>query len=504
MELKVLKRIFKKAVLIIFSFLIFCPHIVSVAQEDFSLDDDDIKWLDEDDEALPVKEQSLESARSEQDDSVDEEDIKWLDEDDEQIGALQMEKDLPPLESEKMESADTEDFEETKSDTQTIEETEIALEETDPSAAPSEESSFADEYEQDLYDTYIQYYSKKVSVEDWNNIAGSKDVYTIQKEDTLWDISKVLFGDPHYWPKLWSSNPGISNPHLIHPEGSLGFVHGTEGSPPSLNVLQGSSGKLPQRSAKAPPDFLKGVKINIPGSQKPPPPIMQNIPSSLPPLRLADKKDDDKDKIDLSFGKLFRPTTAFLRHYMAEKPLSGSGVISGNKEYGRWFHAGQILLVEMTDPVNPGQKLTVVQNKGKLYSSVRGVRGPFGYQVEVQGEIEIIGRVEDSFDLYEAKVTKSFNPVTKGALVLNKSLIPFDYKKTDVVGSSSAQIIGVPSISHHAKQVASPYSLVYLNRGAASGLSVGQMYQVKANSSVRDHIQYGYEIKLGEVKNYLH
>ncbi len=524
-----MKRIFKKAVLTSLSFLVLFSPVMSVAQENSSADSEDIKWRDEEDEQVPPPAKAVDTASSADSagsaDSADDiaqaegDEDKWMDEEDEQIGALQPEKDedliLPP-DGEKAQSADTETAgEEEAKDTVTAEgeeeeapesdatfstaegeDTELTLEEANTGA--TEEGTFADQYEQNLYDTYIQYYSKKVSVEEWNNITGNKDIYTIQKEDTLWDISKVLFGDPHYWPKLWSSNPGISNPHLIHPEGSLGFIHGTEGSPPSLNIVQGLSGKLPQRSAKAPPDFLKGVKINIPGSKKPPP-IMQNIPSSLPPLRLSDKKED-KDKLDLSFGQVSRSTISFLRHYMAEKPLSGSGIISGNKEYGRWFHAGQTLLLEMTDPVNPGQKLTVIQNKGKLYSSVRGVRGPFGYQVDVQGEVEVIGRVEDSFDLYEAKVTQSFSPVTKGALVLNKSLIQYDYKKTDVAGSSSAQIIGVPSISRHEKQVASPYSLVYLNRGLAGGLSVGQMYQVKANSSVRDHIQYGYEIKVGEVK----
>ena len=228
--------------------------------------------------------------------------------------------------------------------------------------------------------------------------------------------------------------------------------------------------------------------------------LYKTFPHSLPRLYVSKGKEEQKD-MEIDFGKVGKSQTAFLRYYMADAPLSGSGVVYSNKEYGKWFHAGQRVVLEMRDPVNPGQRLVVIKNRGKLYSSLQGVRGPFGYQIEVQGEVEVIGRVEDSFDMYEAKVTQSFNPITQGALVLNRSLIQFDYHKTDMNGSAEAQIIGMPTLyAQSEKKVASPYSLVYLNRGAGSGLSVGQMYQVRANSSVRDYIKYGYEIKVGELK----
>jgi hypothetical protein len=43
------------------------------------------------------------------------------------------------------------------------------------------------------------------------------DYYTVEKGDTLWDISNEFFLDPWYWPKLWSLNPSITNPHWIFP-----------------------------------------------------------------------------------------------------------------------------------------------------------------------------------------------------------------------------------------------------------------------------------------------
>ena len=35
--------------------------------------------------------------------------------------------------------------------------------------------------------------------------------------DTLWDICCYYFNDPWQWPKVWSYNPQITNPHWIYP-----------------------------------------------------------------------------------------------------------------------------------------------------------------------------------------------------------------------------------------------------------------------------------------------
>lgn len=41
--------------------------------------------------------------------------------------------------------------------------------------------------------------------------------YTIQKGDTLWDLSDQFFDSPWIWPDLWNKNRQIPNPHWIYP-----------------------------------------------------------------------------------------------------------------------------------------------------------------------------------------------------------------------------------------------------------------------------------------------
>ncbi|MFK5953410.1 MAG: LysM peptidoglycan-binding domain-containing protein, partial [Desulfobacterium sp.] len=41
--------------------------------------------------------------------------------------------------------------------------------------------------------------------------------YTIQKGDTLWDLSQKFYNSQWVWPGLWEMNHQIKNPHLIYP-----------------------------------------------------------------------------------------------------------------------------------------------------------------------------------------------------------------------------------------------------------------------------------------------
>lgn len=42
-------------------------------------------------------------------------------------------------------------------------------------------------------------------------------IHLVRRGDTLWDLSGTYYGNPWQWPRIWSKNPQIENPHWIYP-----------------------------------------------------------------------------------------------------------------------------------------------------------------------------------------------------------------------------------------------------------------------------------------------
>jgi hypothetical protein len=79
------------------------------------------------------------------------------------------------------------------------------------------------------------------------------DSHTVQKGDTLWDISKLFLRSPWRWPELWGMNMDqIRNPHLIYPGQMLMLVK--VGDRAMLRVAQpAGAGDMPTNTVKLSP-----------------------------------------------------------------------------------------------------------------------------------------------------------------------------------------------------------------------------------------------------------
>lgn len=124
--------------------------------------------------------------------------------------------------------------------------------------------------------------------------------YIVQKGDTLWSISKILFDDPNFWPKIWALNKqGILNPHFIIPKAKIYFYMGDEVSAPTLSVGTLSESPLPAAPGQAPPSDGK----TIAGRSD----IVSKIPDSLPLYRNQDYfGEPKKGEIRIELGSMPR------------------------------------------------------------------------------------------------------------------------------------------------------------------------------------------------------
>lgn len=77
------------------------------------------------------------------------------------------------------------------------------------------------------------------------------DRYVVQRGDTLWDIASHFLQSPWHWPRIWTINEQIANPHLIYPGDVLvlRFVAGR----PQITVAERVAPVAPTPEA-APPE----------------------------------------------------------------------------------------------------------------------------------------------------------------------------------------------------------------------------------------------------------
>ena len=76
------------------------------------------------------------------------------------------------------------------------------------------------------------------------------DRYIVQRGDTLWDIASQFLQSPWHWPRIWTINEQIANPHLIYPGDVLvlRFVAGR----PQITVAERVAPVAPTPEAAAP------------------------------------------------------------------------------------------------------------------------------------------------------------------------------------------------------------------------------------------------------------
>ncbi len=81
------------------------------------------------------------------------------------------------------------------------------------------------------------------------------DVHQVRRGDTLWRICDTYFRNPYQWPRIWSYNPQIQNPHWIYP-GDQVRLKGDAVLPDPGVAVPKPSGNLVERRRKYPNDTV--------------------------------------------------------------------------------------------------------------------------------------------------------------------------------------------------------------------------------------------------------
>lgn len=327
---------------------------------------------------------------------------------------------------------------------------------------------------------YSKYNQSPTPTETWETVLGERrsEVYSVQSGDTLWDVSKTLFGDPQYWPKVWSLNSGkVLNPHEINPQLQIQFFPGSQGDVPTLQVTDQKT---------TPSEFIfverehegKVVqeKLTLSSRSKP---VLKMLPDSLPMYRY--KSLEPQAPIEVDTKKItFESPQVPLSYYLADKPVSGIGRIVETEMGLGSATEHQYVIVKLNPNVSPGL-FQVAITKEVIPTSLTKDRRSF--LVEVQGEVETLEVVNSKENLYRAMVRTSLSLVQVGATLQEGRMKLIPTNMGEVTSSAKARIIGAEFSARRDFVAASSFVFLDNSRGE---LNEGDVLSIYANPKIRN------------------
>jgi hypothetical protein len=196
------------------------------------------------------------------------------------------------------------------------------------------------------------------------------EFHVVKKGDTLWSLCDGYFKDPWRWPKLWSQNPRITNPHWIFP-GDV--VRLQAAAPAGTAVADGAAGS----GAAAP--GMGG------------PPRRGGAGSNALVLREVG--------------------------YVEAKDLEASGVISGSREEKIMLSTGDQAYIgfDKAKPLKAGERYTVFRVDKEHPLRAPGSPTILGYVVRIYGDV-LVDQIADG-GTARGTLVDMMEPVERGDLV---------------------------------------------------------------------------------------
>jgi hypothetical protein len=270
--------------------------------------------------------------------------------------------------------------------------------------------------------------------------------YTVQKGDTLWDISARVAGSPWFWPRIWSYNPELTNPHWIYPGDIVRF--------------QPSDQPLPRLAQ------LAGAQRELPGAEAEPGAQAEREPEAAPGPSI--------EEVQTAPARAWagRRSRQVLTLFLSARELAESGTLTNS--------TSDKMLLGPPDEVFltfPGGKRPSTGERYMVYRTVEEVRHPvthdrFGYITQVTGFATV--RMSDE-SVGRATLTEATVEVERGQLVAPLAQLPLaDQAPTNAKVPLSGVIVATEPGTH----IAGERQTVFIDIGAGRGLEPGNRLAV--------------------------
>lgn len=264
------------------------------------------------------------------------------------------------------------------------------------------------------------------------------ETHVVQGGDTLWDLCSKYLNSPWYWPKIWSYNPQITNPHWIYPGNEIRFYPSDENLPTNVEVARAIE--------------VKDEDLSIPGEL-------------------------DPDELVTTMGSIQVGRTApdsvwtTLVGFVSEKEHERAGEIVNAEDETYMLSDYDRVYMKLKSAGKKGDRMAIYRITRELEHPVTGQR--VGYAVEIIGGIEVI---DTSPEVATGQIAQAFRPIERGDFVgrwpegFGERVAPVQ-NTTETQGyivESVGDVLG-PLGEHH---------LVFIDRGRSHGVQKGNVFSV--------------------------
>ncbi len=268
------------------------------------------------------------------------------------------------------------------------------------------------------------------------------ETYNVKEGDTLWDICTRFFSDPYVWPRIWSYNTKITNPHWIYPGDLLWIV--------------------PPRAVPA------AVSI-----------------SSAPPAAAVAQPGP-------------RAILVRNRGFVDTETLKQSGTLIGSRKETMLLSQYDEAYVQFPDAreIRVGDEFSVFEVLREV-DSIEDPGSEMGKLVEILGVVRVT-QYDRNKDLARVIIDESFRPIERG------SMVGPVHRRFDLVSPvvNEQELKGYVIAFLDPGIIAAAQSIIFVDKGSEQGVKEGNRFFVvekrdnyrKSRDEEDDHEGYPFEV----------
>jgi hypothetical protein len=254
--------------------------------------------------------------------------------------------------------------------------------------------------------------------------------YTVQKGDTLWDLSQKFSDTPWQWPEMWKENDQIANPHRIYPGERIRLYRRRTGQ--GYGAGEGAAG--------------------------------------------TDKDLKDKPELTRLLSYEYAPIdrVGFIR----KEPVVANGTIfkvEGKKEM---ISTGDLVYIEPREnfTFTPGEKYTVYRTLQPIYD--KRTNEFIGIQHYFTGAVEIM-IIRPKFVV--ARVVACYRPIKVGDL-----LMPYMRRLRSIaMQPTPSGLEGTIIVSEEHQTIFGETTIAFIDKGRSAGVEPGQLFWIYKQEQYR-------------------